>query len=113
MSDFVKSLDPFTEVERRVEIAVRKAMRMLPEQPEIVTKADLTILANERAVIMAPCAQDWALPYPASPQVRESDLEEHGAWVLTVCDEHGGDDYARVAGTSLYVVIDAAKRALA
>jgi len=71
-----KELEPFAVVEYRVEIVVREALDMLPEQPDIVTKADLTILANERETIMAPCDRDWELPHPPSTMLVPGDFEE-------------------------------------
>ncbi len=71
-----KELDPFHDVETRVDMVVRTALGMLPKIPDIVVKADLTILANERNVIMAPCVRDWDLPYEASPLIHDDDFEE-------------------------------------
>ncbi len=85
-----KEFDPFTEIERRVEIAVRTAFNMPPEQPDIVTKADLTILANERELIMAPCVRDWELPYPPSTMLVHGDFEERDwrFWKRRFLDEY-------------------------
>jgi hypothetical protein len=88
--ELAKELEPFAEVERRVEAVVRPALGMLPEQPDIVTRADLTILANERAVIMAPCPRDWNLPYEASPLLDHSHFEEQDwrYWKRRFLDEY-------------------------
>lgn len=79
-SALAKEFDPFAGVEAGIELVVRERLDMLPVQPRIVTKADLVVLANERDRIMAPCAQDWNLPYPKDPGLDQDVFFEEGAW---------------------------------
>jgi 5'-deoxynucleotidase YfbR-like HD superfamily hydrolase len=45
-----------------VDIVVRTALRLSPDEPSLVKRADLVALAIERRHLMAPCERDWKLP---------------------------------------------------
>lgn len=54
--------DPLFILQRRVDLVVRRALKLPEVESPIVKRADLVALACERAALMGPCARDWQLP---------------------------------------------------